>query len=93
MSLHFGKMNINIPLQKDEWSIALSEAEDIKTATFDVIRYLDYEYSIEFKYDLIDYLRESSSLQNHLKYKILIGELIDYISSLNKERTFHRLSQ
>lgn len=82
------KINNNIPLQKDEWSITLNEAENIKTQAFDVIRCLDYEYSIEFKYDLIDYLTESSYIQDHSKYKIILGELIDYINSINKKRIF-----
>jgi hypothetical protein len=76
------------PIEKDIWDNFLEESKPIKTEAHNVIRYLDYDRSVEFKFDLIDYLESCLSLQNHSKYKVVLTELIENIRSINKKRTF-----
>jgi hypothetical protein len=81
-------INDKTPIEKDLWDNFLEEIKPIKTEAHNVIRYLDYDSSVEFKFDLIDYLGNCSSLQNHSKYKVVLTELIENIKTINKKRTF-----
>ena len=81
-------INDKKPIEKDKWDNFLEEIKPIKTDAHNVIRHLDYDPSVEFKFDLIDYLESCSSLQNHTKYKVVLTELIENIKSIIKKRTF-----
>lgn len=86
--LFCNNINASKPIHAAKWNEVLDEIGNIRDEAYDVIKYLNYNNSIEFKFDLIDYLRRCSSIQKHSKYKIIIDELTEELESINKKRTF-----